>query len=84
MNENQPASQHTPSPPSGDGLASATARGAAWSFVIFTAGKVMSFAGSALLARILAPDSFGVVAIALLALTFLDVINEFGVGAAVV
>jgi PST family polysaccharide transporter len=72
-----------PSPP-GDGLATATARGAAWSFVIFVAGKVLSFVGSALLARILAPDTFGVVAIALLALTFLDVLNEFGVSASVV
>lgn len=61
-----------------------TARGIVWNYVSYGAGKLLTFVSTIILARLLAPEQFGVVAIALLAIGYLDVIGDLGVAAALI
>jgi lipopolysaccharide exporter len=56
----------------------------AWAFVALVGNRFVVFAGTVVLARILVPEDFGVVAAALVLLTFLQVSLDLGVGAALV
>lgn len=66
------------------GLAGRTARGFLWAMVTAGTGKVLSVAALAVAARILAPEQFGVFAFALVYVTYLDVLGDLGVGAALI
>ena len=65
-------------------LGKSTIQGAAWHYLTFFSGKLMVLAGTALLARLLSPDDFGVVGYALTAISFLDVISDLGIGPALI
>jgi PST family polysaccharide transporter len=66
------------------GLARATARGALWSYSTFVASKGIALVTTLVLARLLAPEDFGLVALALVLMNALDVVNDFGIGSAVI
>jgi O-antigen/teichoic acid export membrane protein len=57
---------------------------AAWAFVAAMGRRVITLVGVTLLARVLAPHEFGLVGFAMLYLTVIDVIGDFGAGSALV
>jgi PST family polysaccharide transporter len=65
-------------------LASAATRGVAWALVATLAGRVVTLAALAVLARILSPDDFGLVAFALVFILYVDTIGDLGTSAALI
>lgn len=63
---------------------SAVGRGVVWNLVQFGGGKLVTFVSTIVLARLLAPSSFGLVAMGLLAINLFDRLKDLGVGAALV
>ncbi len=55
-----------------------------WNLVQFGGGKFVTFVSTMVLARLLAPSAFGVVALGLLAINLFDRLKDLGVGAAIV
>jgi PST family polysaccharide transporter len=69
---------------SGAGIGSRVGRGAAWSLLNTGVLRLGSFASGIVLARLLAPQDYGVYAVALVVLTLLHAFNELGVSLALV
>ncbi|HEY0604216.1 MAG TPA: lipopolysaccharide biosynthesis protein [Herpetosiphonaceae bacterium] len=66
-------------------LGKKTAQGVFWNYVSFAGGKFLTFISTIILARLgLGPDQFGEVAIALLAITYLEAIGDLGIAAALI
>jgi O-antigen/teichoic acid export membrane protein len=65
-------------------LGEKTVKGVLWNYVSFASGKFLTFISTIILARLLAPDLFGLVAIALLAIQYLDAIGDLGVSEALI
>ncbi|HEX2059421.1 MAG TPA: lipopolysaccharide biosynthesis protein [Thermoanaerobaculia bacterium] len=65
-------------------IGGATIRAAAWAFVSTAGAKVITLVGLALLARLLAPGEFGLLAFALAYITYADTIGDLGAGPALV
>ena len=61
------------------GLSNIAVRGTGWYFLSFFSGKLLSFLSTVILARLLLKDDFGLVAYALTFITFLEVVNSFGI-----
>jgi lipopolysaccharide exporter len=61
-----------------------TARGMAWAYGSFVGGRVLVFVTTAILARVLSPEDFGLVALALAFTVFLDMLKDLGVSEALV
>ena len=59
-------------------------RGAGWNYLSFGLSKVLSLVIVSVLAHILSPENFGVVALATLAIDYLSIFNDFGLGAALI
>lgn len=59
-------------------------RGTFWSFLSFFSGKALTFLTTIVLARLLAPAEFGVIAYCTLVIAYLDLLNNFGVGQALI
>lgn len=59
-------------------------RHALWNIAQFGAGKLVTFVSTMVLARLLAPEAFGLVAMALLAINVFDRLKDLGVGSALV
>jgi PST family polysaccharide transporter len=66
------------------GLSGRAARGAAWIFAARTVMRLLGFVNTIILARLLAPADFGVVAVALTAMQLLQGFSDIGVSQAVV
>lgn len=65
-------------------LSRAAARGAAWSYATFLVSKGLALVSTLVLARILAPEEFGLIALALVFMGYLDIVNDFGIISAVI
>ncbi len=78
------ASDESPSPLGGRGLARAAVGGIAWQGISFVAGKALVLVATAILAHLLSPTAFGVVALALVFITFADVVTDLGLAQALV
>lgn len=66
-------------------LGKKTAQGVLWNYISFAGGKFLTFISTIILAWLgLGPDQFGEVAIALLAITYLDAIGDLGIAAALI
>jgi len=65
-------------------LTSATIRGAIWGYTSNYGGKLLSFIATTILAWLLTQEDFGVAGYALVAINFLDVLSNLGIGAAVI
>lgn len=61
-----------------------TANGLAWSVIATTGGRIISLASIVVLARLLAPNDFGLVTFALIFITYVEAIGDLGTGAALV
>lgn len=66
------------------GLRHRTARGVLWALGSTIGGRVVSLLSLAILARLLAPAEFGVVAVALAVLAYLDTVGDLGTAVALV
>jgi PST family polysaccharide transporter len=66
------------------GFTRAAVQGTAVRYLIFFSSKLLLFVSTAVLARLLTKDDFGVVGFALTTINFLDVISSLGVGPALI
>jgi PST family polysaccharide transporter len=60
------------------------ARGVAWSAVGLAGARGIGLVATAILARLLAPDDFGVLAFALVFMSYLETVGDMGAGAALI
>lgn len=65
-------------------LAVATIRGTIWTFASNYSGKIMVFISTAILARLLSQEDFGVAGYAIVVIGFLEVISDIGVASALI
>ena len=65
-------------------LGKQVAQGAIWNYAAFLISKGLLFGATLILAGILSPTEFGLVGMALLVITGLDILRDFGIGAAVI
>lgn len=68
----------------GEGIARVAARGIAWSFLGTAASRLVTLLGLAVLARLLAPADFGLLALALVSITYVETVSDLGIGMALV
>lgn len=66
------------------GLAGRTVRGVFWSYTAFAFSKGVVLIATAILARLLTPVDFGVVAVATVIVAFLTVLQSLGLGSALI
>jgi len=59
-------------------------RGTLWTYLSFFSGKLLNFISTLILARLLVPEQFGLVAYCTLVIQYLDIINTAGLGNALV
>ena len=60
-------------------LVSATIKGTAWNYLIFGLSKGVTFVATVILARLLSPDEFGLMALGLIVIGYLDTFSGLGV-----
>ncbi|MDW8298958.1 MAG: lipopolysaccharide biosynthesis protein [Anaerolineae bacterium] len=65
-------------------LSQRAAKGMIWAYSAYLSGRLMTLLSTALLARILLPDDFGVIGFALIVLNFIEVVRSFGVNDALI
>ncbi|MDQ3742735.1 MAG: lipopolysaccharide biosynthesis protein [Actinomycetota bacterium] len=66
------------------GIATRTLRGMAWAYGAYVGGRVLVLVSTAVLARLLTPEDFGLVALALTIMAMLEAFADLGVGHALV
>jgi len=59
-------------------------RGIAWTGATRWATQLVGWASTLIVARLLAPTDYGIVGMAMIYLGFMQLVNEFGLGAAIV
>jgi PST family polysaccharide transporter len=69
---------------SGRDIARKTAWGFIWNFSAYFLGKIIVLITTAILARILAKSDFGLVAVAVVAINYLSVLKDLGLGVALI
>jgi O-antigen/teichoic acid export membrane protein len=65
-------------------LVNKTVKGVFWNYSVFAGSKLVNFVVTIILARVLVPEDFGLVALALVVINFMEIVNQFGIGAAVI
>ena len=68
----------------GQKVSKKTARGLVWNFLAYGIGRLVVLLTTSILARILAKSEFGLVAVAVVALNYLSVIKDLGLGVALI
>ncbi|HVT44090.1 MAG TPA: lipopolysaccharide biosynthesis protein [Thermoanaerobaculia bacterium] len=68
----------------GERIGRSTARAALWAFAATAAAKTITLVGLAILARFLAPHEFGLLAFALVYITYAETIGDLGTGVALI
>ncbi|HEY5260810.1 MAG TPA: lipopolysaccharide biosynthesis protein [Solirubrobacteraceae bacterium] len=66
------------------GLGTRTLRSMAWAYSAYVGGRALVLVSTAILARLLVPTDFGVVALALVFTTFLEAVKDLGLGEALI
>ncbi len=61
-----------------------TIRGTLWGYLSFASGKLLNFIATLILARLLVPEQFGLVAYCTIAIQYLDIMNTAGIGSALI
>ncbi len=74
---------NTSAPDNGQ-IARKSVHGIFWNYASFGLGKALIFVTTAVLARLLTPDDFGIVAFATLAVSYLSILKDLGLGAALI
>ena len=70
--------------PSGRPLARTTARAVAWNYLSWFLSKALVLVTTAVLARLLTPEEFGVIGFATVIITYLTVMRDLGLGGALI
>ena len=65
-------------------LAQRAIRGVAWAYGVFFGGRLFTFITTAILARILLVEDFGLLGYALLLLGFIEATQDFGINDALI
>lgn len=65
-------------------LSKQAVQGTAWAYGSFVSGKLLVFLSTIILVRLLLPAEFGLMGYCLIAIQYLDVLNGFGVGHALI
>ena len=65
-------------------IARKTSHAIFWNYASFGLGKVLVFVTTAILARLLTPDDFGILAFATLIVSYLSILKDLGLGAALI
>lgn len=65
-------------------VAHSSTRGTIWNGLAYSASKLALFPATVILARLLTPESFGLLALALLVLTYFDTLRDFGISAGLI
>lgn len=73
-----------PEGPRSEGIASRTLRGMAWAYGSYVGGRLLVLVATGILARLLTPEDFGLVALAITFMALLDGVADFGLGNALV
>ena len=68
----------------GGRLAHRAVQGVVWTYVSFAGSKLLVFISTVVLARLLAPAEFGQVGFALLVISYMDTVGDFGVSSALI
>lgn len=66
------------------GIAQRTVKGMIWAYAAYWGKRLFSVATTAILARILVPEDFGLIGFALLLLNFVDALRSFGINDALI
>jgi O-antigen/teichoic acid export membrane protein len=66
------------------GLVKKTLRGILWNYASYYSGRLLVFLSTIILARLLTQEDFGIAGYAIVVISFLDVVNELGIGAALI
>ena len=72
------------STPDSQQIARKSVHGIFWNYASFGLGKGLVFVTTAILAHLLTPDDFGIVAFATLAVTYLSILKDLGLGPALI
>ncbi len=72
------------STPERHGLGTRTLRGMTWAYGSYVGGRLLILASTAILARILTPEDFGLVALAVTFMALLDGLADLGLGSALI
>jgi O-antigen/teichoic acid export membrane protein len=75
---------HVPEEFDGQEIAQKTAWGFIWNFSAYFLGKIVVLITTAILARLLAKNDFGLIAVALVAINYLSVLKDLGLGVALI
>ena len=75
---------HVPEGFDQQGIAQKTAWGVIWNFSAYFLGKIVVLITTAILARLLAKSDFGLVAVAVVAINYLSVLKDLGLGVALI
>lgn len=67
-----------------DRIGARTLKGAGWAYGSYLGGRLLVLASTAILARLLAPDEFGLVALALIFISLLETASDLGLSQALV
>lgn len=67
-----------------ESLSSKAIQGTLWAYLSFILGKLLTFVSTIILARLLIPEDFGVMGYCLVAVQYLEIINTFGLGVAII
>jgi O-antigen/teichoic acid export membrane protein len=65
-------------------IAKETIKGTFWNYLSFVSGKLLNFVSTLILARLLVPEQFGLVAYCTIAVQYLDIINTSGIDSALI
>lgn len=65
-------------------LSAQAVQSTAWAYGSFVSGKLLVFVSTIVLARLLLPSEFGLMGYCLIAIQYLDILNGFGVGHAII
>lgn len=79
-----PADERKTAVGAGGRLATASARGVGWAFAATIGGRALLLVAMAVLARILAPEDFGLVAFALVFILYADTVGDLGTSVALI
>ena len=75
---------HVPEEYDGQEIAQKTARGFIWNFSAYFLGKLVVLITTSILARVLVKSDFGLVAVAVVAINYLSVLKDLGLGVALI
>src|SRR4028118_1088333 len=65
-------------------LTKKTIRGLSWTYAAHYSGKLLVFISTVILARLLLKEDFGIAGYAVVVIGFLDVLNDLGIGPALI